>query len=262
MSDPPLIHLTRGTAGCQLAIRHAAVAIIVDALRASTTLLALLSQGVARILVVARVEDATALAQDYPGAILVGERGCERLPGFHLGNSPHEVLASPRMDGAVAIFTSSNGAQRLTACSGADRILVGAPGNATLLTTWMRQYALAQERHVVFVAAGKFPDETFLSPEDEATCTFLAWHLGFPIAPDSRATFARWERALIEQGLEGIFRSSRHAQRLLEIGYSDDVLFCARTDTLPAIPVVYGPVTLSGRMVGMEVRALNHNTMH
>lgn len=257
MPDVPVIYLSRGRNGCHLAVRHGALAIVVDALRASATITTLFERGVAEVLVVARVEDALALAPTIPDALLVGERGCERLPGFDLGNSPLEVLASPPMEGRTAVFTSSNGAQRLTACAGAACVMVGTLSNVTALAAWTRAYAERTGRSVVIIAAGKFPDETFISPEDEATCAYLATRIGLPIAEDSRETFATWERAMILEGLEAIFRGSRHAQRLMEIGYSEDVLFCARPDTTRAIPVVAGPVLLDGRQVGVRVRLLD-----
>ncbi len=254
MTDLPEIHLTRGSGGCALAERLDAIAIVVDALRASTTLAALLEHGVARALVVARVEDALALAATEPDALLIGERGGARLDGFQLGNSPREIFASPDFAARTAIFTSSNGAQRLAACLHAHRALVGTVSNAAGVVEWTRRAAEADRRPVVLISAGQYPDESFLSPEDEATCTYLAARLGLPIAADSQAAFAHWERELVLHGLEEIFRRSPHARRLMEIGYSEDVLFCARTDTLHALPVVTGPVCLEERFIGVEVR--------
>lgn len=249
----PQLHLTRGGLGCALAARTAAVAIVVDALRASTTIATLFDHGLARLLVIADVDDARALAAEMPDATLIGERGGERLPGFHLGNSPLEVLASPRMDGQIGIFTSSNGAQRLTACTGADHTLVGSVCNATAIATWVRPYVERVERDVVCIAAGKHPDEQFISPEDEATCTYLAWRIGLPITESCCAFAEPWERALILDGLETIFRSSRHAQRLMEIGYAEDVFYCARPDTVAAVPAVVAPVMYRGQRIGVEV---------
>jgi 2-phosphosulfolactate phosphatase len=206
--------------------------------------------------VTAEVEDALALAQQTPAALLVGERRGERLPGFDLGNSPLEVFSSPRMDGRTAIFTSSNGAQRLTACHGATQILVGTMANAEAISTWVRRQCDTSGRPVDLIAAGQYPDEDFISPEDEATCSYLAARIGLPIAAESQDTFAHWQREMICNSLENIFRSSRHARRLIEIGYAEDVLFCARADTLASLPVVCGSVQLDGRQVGVEVRKL------
>ncbi|MHB9131370.1 MAG: 2-phosphosulfolactate phosphatase [Armatimonadota bacterium] len=257
MSVMPPIHLTRGAAGCRLAVREEAISIVVDALRASTTIAALFDHGVERVLVIAEVEDTLALAAELPGALLVGERGSERLPGFDLGNSPLEVISSPRMEGQTALFTSSNGAQRLAASCGSDRVLAASVANATAVTDWTRRYALESGRPVVFVAAGKYPDESFVSPEDEAASAYLASRLGLPIAEDSVADYSYWERALVLNGLTDIFRGSRHAQRLMEIGYSEDVFFCARPDLFTSIPVVTDTVFLGERQVGVELRNLN-----
>jgi 2-phosphosulfolactate phosphatase len=256
MTATPLIYFCRGAAGCALSCRQAGVAIVVDALRASVTMALLLTSGVARILVTARVEDARALAQHYPDAILVGERGGERIPGFHLGNSPAEILASPRMDGATAIFTSSNGAQRLVACREASCVLVGSVANAGVLAPTVRAQACATGRPVVLIAAGKWPDEQFVSPEDAASCAYLAEMIGLPVAGETQEEYVEWREALHRQGLDAIFRESRHAQRLMEIGYSDDVLFCARPDTAPALPVVVDDVRVGGRVVGAELQRL------
>ncbi|HEY3378665.1 MAG TPA: 2-phosphosulfolactate phosphatase [Armatimonadota bacterium] len=252
------IFLSRGNSGCALAVQQTAIAVVVDALRASTTIAALCDRGVTRVLVVARVEDARALALAMPDALLVGERGGERLPGFHLGNSPLEVLATPDLAGKTVIFTSSNGAQRLTACTGARHVLVGSVSNATALANWVR--ARADASPVVMVAAGQFPDEAFISPEDEVSCVYLAARLGLPVAEASQALFAQWEREMILRGLTEVFRHSRHAQRLQEIGYADDVRFCAQPDTLAAVPAVLGPVTLGDVRVGVELRDVLRET--
>ncbi|HEX2951849.1 MAG TPA: 2-phosphosulfolactate phosphatase [Armatimonadota bacterium] len=254
MSSRAKIYLSRGFDGCSLAVRQSGIAIVVDALRASSTITTLFDHGVERILVTAGVDDALELSKTMTGAVLVGERGGEKLAGFHLGNSPIEVMASPRMDGQTAIFTSSNGAQRLAACSGADYTLVGTVSNATVLAEWTRKYAESIDTPVVLVAAGKYPDESYISPEDEASCTYLCMRIGLPIAEESQYHFDHWERELVLRGLEDIYRHSRHAQRLMEIGYSEDVFFCARPDTAQNLPAVTGPVLLGNRQVGVELR--------
>lgn len=256
MTTIPAIHLTRGCAGCQLAVREGAVTIVVDALRASTTIAAFLTQGVARVLVVAGVEDARALAARTPGAMLAGERGGERLPGFDLGNSPLEALAHHGLAGATVVFTSSNGAQRLAATCGADRTLVGTVSTASAVADHARAYATETGLPVVLVAAGLYPDEEFRSPEDEAACAYLAARIGLPIAEDSLADLADWEKEIATCGLQAIFHGSAHAQHLMRIGYARDVEFCARPNTLDAVPIVTGLAFLDDRQIGVEVRLL------
>ena len=254
MNMQATVYLESGMQGCLRAVRERATAVVVDALRASTTIPLLFAHGAKRVLVVATVEDAREVASKMPDALLVGERGGERLPGFYLGNSPLEVLAAPRMDGRTVIFTSSNGAQRLSACLGARHTFVAAPCNATALMLHLRAAGDALAKPMVLISAGQFPDEQYMSPEDEVSCAYLATRCGFPIADESTVGFSYWERAMIVHGLKAIFLSSPHAQRLQKINYSDDVLFCARPDTTSALPEVTGQVLLHGRLVGVELR--------
>lgn len=252
----PQIYLSRGAEGCQLAVAQQGVAIVVDALRASVTIATLFAHGVTRILVVGRVEDARALACVTPDALLVGERGGERIAGFDLGNSPLEVLASPSMAGRTAIFTSSNGAQRLTGCTGTPRILVGGMANVTTLTDWIRAHVEQTGCSAVCIAAGQYPDEDFISPEDEAVGAYISQRIGYPIAESSQSTFLLWQQELAGRKMEEIFRDSPHAQRLMSIGYAEDVRYCARPDTAHTLPIVTGPVWLEGRQIGVEVQDL------
>ncbi len=255
ISSSPQIYLTRGLAGCQLAARLGAVAIVVDALRASATLPTLLDRGVERVLVVSEVADARALALQVPGAMLVGERMGEKLPGFDLGNSPLEALAAKEL-APVAIFTSSNGAQRLTACTGANTVLVGTICNARALVAWVRPYASKNDLPVVLIAAGQYPDEEFISPEDDAVCAYLAQRLDLPINEASQKAFVAEEAQLQHKGMPAIFNDSLHAQHLIEIGYCDDVNFCCRIDVLHSLPAVTAPVLLGDKVVGVEVRGM------
>jgi len=213
-----------------------------------------LRHGAERVLVVAQVEDARALAETLPGVLLVGERNEQCLPGFDLGNSPLDVLEAQPMDGRTVIFTSSNGAQRLTACRGADRLYVGTVSNATVLAECVRSYAEVTGRDVVLISAGKYPDESFISDEDDAACAYLAACIGLPPAEESRAEFERWQEAIRRDGLESIFSAARHAKRLDAIGLHQDVVFCARPDTLPILPGFVAPVLLEGREIGVELR--------
>jgi 2-phosphosulfolactate phosphatase len=249
----PTIHLSRGAAGCDLAVGYRAVAIIVDALRASTTLAALFDHGAARVQVVAELDDACALGAGVPDAVLVGERNCLPPAGFHLGNSPREVLAGPRLDGRNVVFTSSNGAQRLTACAGARHILVGTVANAATLIARARALALAQDCDIVFVGAGKYPDEAYIAPEDEAAAVYLAMRIGLPISPLSREDFTYWQHAIATRGLADIFHASPHARYLVAAGLTEDIDYCATPDQLYSVPEMVGLVDLDGRGVGVEL---------
>ena len=69
--------------------------LVVDVLRASTTICAAMHHGARAIVIAADIEDATRIAHslDMPGVLLAGERNCARIAGFQLGNSPDEMTA-------------------------------------------------------------------------------------------------------------------------------------------------------------------------
>lgn len=249
-----LIYLESGASGCRRACETAGVAVMVDALRASTTIPMLFQHGLRRLLVVAEVEDARTLAEMMPGTLLVGERGGQRLPGFDLGNSPLEIAQFAELPGKTAIFTSSNGAQRLTACQQAEHIFVASLCNSTALQKCLYHYAQYRNLNVIFISAGKFPDEEYISLEDDASSVFLASSIGWPIASESAAHYQYWQSAIIQEGLSAIFHRSAHAKLLDEIGFADDVEFCSRENTINTLPTVTGPIMLGNRQVGVELR--------
>src|SRR6266576_2675671 len=96
----------------------APVGIVVDVLRATSTICQALASGYGRVLCCAEVDEARALAESEGSAKLAGERRLEHLEGFDFGNSPREL------DGEAAaetlILTTTNGTRLLVA--GAGRI--------------------------------------------------------------------------------------------------------------------------------------------
>jgi 2-phosphosulfolactate phosphatase len=149
------VSIAVGEAGCHLANELQAVAIVVDALRASATMAALLHFGIREIWVVAEVEEAWRLKETMPDALLVGERQSVKVAGFDFSNSPTEILrASEVVQGRRVIFTSTTGARRLLACRQAAAILVGTTVNATAVAKVAKERAERQQRPIVLVASG------------------------------------------------------------------------------------------------------------
>ncbi len=134
MMQPPKVevHLMSGEEGCRWAREHKAVAVVVDALRASATITVLLQQGASEVLVVKEVGEAYAYRDTHPDTLLVGERGGLKVDGFDFGNSPAEIRRAD-VQGRPVAFTSTTGAQRLVDCLGASGIVVGTPLNASAL---------------------------------------------------------------------------------------------------------------------------------
>jgi 2-phosphosulfolactate phosphatase len=129
------------------------IAVVIDVLRASTTMITALAHGAASVLPVADVDEARRLAGELgQGALLGGERGGLRIPGFDLGNSPREYTAG-RVAGQTVVITTTNGTAALHASRDAAEIVVGAIVNRTAVAEAVRR--LAGNRGVVhLVCAG------------------------------------------------------------------------------------------------------------
>jgi 2-phosphosulfolactate phosphatase len=100
------------------------IAVVIDVLRASTTIITALAHGAARVRPVLTIEEARAEAA-AAGMMLGGERGGRRIDGFDFGNSPLEYGRS-RVDGRSIVITTTNGTAALHACAGAAEVLIGA----------------------------------------------------------------------------------------------------------------------------------------
>jgi len=104
-----------------------ATALVIDVLRASTTIITALANGCQAIVPVADPLDARrrAAAQWGDGVLVAGERHGEPIPGFDLSNSPLEFGAG-RARGKTVFFTTSNGTRALLAARAAHAIGVAA----------------------------------------------------------------------------------------------------------------------------------------
>src|SRR5213594_4968107 len=125
--------------------------LVIDVLRASTTIITALSNGCDAIVPVADPQDAWRRATEARNgsALVAGERQGEPIPGFDLSNSPVE-FQSPRVRGKTVYFTTSNGTRALLAARAAAAIGVAALVNVTAAAAW----AAGGGRDVAILCAG------------------------------------------------------------------------------------------------------------
>ena len=105
--------------------------VVIDVLRASTTIVHALEAGAAQVIPCLEVDDAQRIAAELDEAdvLLGGERNGLPIDGFDLGNSPTEYTAEMVRDKTI-VFTTTNGTRAMSRCSEADRVLIGAFVNA------------------------------------------------------------------------------------------------------------------------------------
>src|ERR687886_1497141 len=97
--------------------------IVVDVVRATSSIAQALASGYRRVLCCAEVEQARALRASLGDAVVGGERDAVRIDGFDLGASPRELL-EPRAK--TLILSTTNGTRAiLTAAERCDEVLLG-----------------------------------------------------------------------------------------------------------------------------------------
>lgn len=222
-------HIIEGEDGCRFAVEHSAVAVVVDALRASATAAMLLDAGARELRVIREVGEAFALHRRLPDALLFGERGGLPPEGFDFGNSPREVQAA--RDRQV-IFTTTTGAGRLVSAWGAPALYLGTTINASAVA----RAAAAHNREVVLIPAGLTGDPDFDAQEDWAAAAAIAMAAGDIRLGEGSKAFLRWRDRIEAEGLETLFQTAPHAEKLRQAHLEADIAFCAQIDLTSALP--------------------------
>ena len=204
-------------------VRPAATAVVIDVLRASSTITLALASGWERVLVAGSIDEARELRTD--GRTLAGEVGCAKAPGFDLGNSPEETL-SPRTPELV--LATTNGAPAIVAsAAAADEVIV-----ASLLNLDAVLAHLADADDVLLVCAGT---DGRVSIED----VYLAGRLSRALGGErsDAAQIAEAVAAAYGTAVDAL-EASAGAVGLRREGLESDIAFCAQESILDAVPRV------------------------
>lgn len=213
-----------------IAVPASAAAVIVDVLRATTTLTVALSHGAAGVTPAATPEEAFALRARAPGSLLCGEREGLRIPGFDLGNSPYEY-GEDAVRGRRLIFASTNGSIALRAAAGACRRVLAAFVNLEAVVG-----RLSGEREVVILASGKLGR---FALEDAACAGRLCARLRERGATLSGPE-ARMAESLAPRGREetlALVQGCSHGRYLRSLGpaFARDVELCGSLDAMSEV---------------------------
>lgn len=240
------VALTPADAGALTLDQH--VAVVVDVLRATTTVVAACGAGCLRVVPASDEQGALSAARRFPRAevLLAGERGGDPIPGFDLGNSPLEYT-SDRVAGRTLVVTTTNGTAAMRRASVARAGAVAALTNARAAADW----AVDQGGDdVTVLCAG---DDGALSLEDAVCAGLLVQGMcgRFPhldLSPG--AELARHLGDYYARRFGELRTHSRWARRLVAKGRVADVDACLALDTTETVPVFEDGVIVPGRVIG------------
>lgn len=216
----PSIRIELGASGALAAAQRGDVVIVVDALRASSTIITALSNGMSAVKPVSSVEECV-------GEVTAGERGGHKITQLDFDNSPL-VFTHPRLIGKTLTLTSSNGTECLMAAASSPHAitLVGALLNVSAVAHSALQHAVDQRKNITIVAAGR---NNQMAHEDLVAASEIALAIpGVPvlgsIKPITSSDFYR------------DFLNSDSGRNLALLGKTNDVIFCAEKDKFPIVP--------------------------
>lgn len=211
--------------------------VVIDTLRATSTIITALANGCEQVIPVEEVGQATELRSSVGDsvAVLGGERGGRKIPGFDLGNSPLEY-GPEHIYGKTLILTTTNGTLAIGKAETAIRTYIGAMINATSIARAL----LKTETDAVLLCAGM---EGRFAVEDALSAGYILHCMrqesrGAQIVTDDLGYVCE---VLYETNAERLLDSvqfGRGCQQLQALGMMDDVAYCLQRDTVPALPLV------------------------
>lgn len=210
--------------------------VVLDVLRASTSIVEALYAGARTLYPVATIEEAIRLANTLgrEEVLLAGERKALPIEGFDLGNSPSEFTRR-RVAGKMIVMSTTNGTIALAAAGGGGRVVVGAWTNFRAVV----EELVRSEAAPVFLCAGR--DRAF-GLEDAVCAGQMAARL-MKSRPD-----VEWELndgaiaalALADRFPDpaALFPETAAGRAIQEAGLGTDLAFCARRDIRKVVPVL------------------------
>ena len=216
--------------------------VVIDVLRATTTIVHALHNGGEQVLPQPSVESAFAAHASFEGDSLIGgERGGKIVDGFHNGNSPIEYT-SDVVIGKTLILATTNGTVAMERCRSAKRVLIGAMVNLGAVAKLVEDDPL-----VTVVCSGT---DQFVTSEDVICAgaimeriienrTAAGKHVG-QLSDVANIALGHWQttKREIENGksLAEFFRNARGGINLVKLGRNPDIEFASQIDSVPVVP--------------------------
>jgi len=221
------------------------VAIVIDVLRASTTIVTALAAGGSFVLPTAAVDEARQQRESLPpGTLLGGERGGVRIAGFDLGNSPAEYGAAT-VAGHGVVITTTNGTAALAHCVGAQERLIGCFVNRAAVAAAAVELAAAGNGQIHLVCAGtdgEVTDEDLLGAGGilAAAADLLpaGQSIGHDIAGGVALAAYRYHASTADPTASFVaaFAAAPGGANLIELGMAADLPLAAAVDQFWVVP--------------------------
>ena len=212
-------------------------AVVIDVLRATTTIATALNAGAEAVQVFSDLQQLMQQSEDWPleERLRAGERGGAKVSGCDLGNSPLDCTPAT-VKGKRLFLSTTNGTRALQRVEKATTVIAAAQINRRAAAA----YLLEQQPETVWLLGSGW--EGGYSLEDTVCAGAIAYWLqqadsdAFTIGNDEAiaaiSLYQQWQDNLL-----GLFYQASHGQRLLRLNCDEDLKYCAETDILDILPM-------------------------
>lgn len=208
------------------------IVVVIDILRATSSITYGMDNGAEAIIPVAQVEDCLAYADK--GYLLAAERNGEVVVGYDFGNSPFSYTKE-KVAGKTIVLTTTNGTKAMhMAQERANQVVVGSFLNLTSLCNWLK----IQDKDVLLLCAG-WKDKFNLEDTLFAGAVVNVLRKDF-VHFDDACVAAEDMYVLAKDDLRAYLKKSSHNHRLEQLNIEEDVKFCLKVDMCKVIPVLEG----------------------
>lgn len=205
--------------------------VVIDVLRATSTMITALMHGVREIIPVVEIVDALEKKGGFlPSEVLLcGERSAGIIPGFDLGNSPFEYT-DKRVGGKTLIMSTTNGTRTISNAGSAKRVILASFLNAGAVASYLQN-----EQDIVLFCSGTNGRYS----ADDALC---AGYIASMLAHDHPLEMCDLTQTLqlfcdsLGDGYIDLIKNSLHGKLLINKGFGQDVDYCLQKDITSLIP--------------------------
>lgn len=212
------------------------VVVIIDVLRATSTILTALQNGAKTVVPVATVSEAQKAVAHLANPLLAGERNALKPAHFDLGNSPLEYVPD-RIFNKEIVLTTTNGTRAVKSLESFTEVAAGAFLNARAVGDYLNE----KQSDVLLYCAGS--DGRFSLEDALCAAQILSYLKDFTFTDAARWTMqaAKGYSLPVEQNSEVVLTAisqSRHALRLKSLGFEKDIEYCAQLNQFDFVPLL------------------------
>jgi 2-phosphosulfolactate phosphatase len=219
--------------------------VVIDILRASTTICTALANGAREVIPFGTVDEARNARErdEWHNALLCGEREAKKLPGFDLGNSPTDYTPEV-VGGRSLLFASTNGSVAMATAPAKATVLVGGLVNTTAVADKIAEL----DQTTVIACSGKFGQFALEDAVGAGAIISKLWERaeGLELVDDgAMAAQAIWDQYKEDPSVA--MWQCRHGMYLIQMGFGSDLSLCSAVDSHSVVPVMS-----DGRLVAAE----------